>query len=474
MDFVLGIDLGTSYFKLGLFDRAGEIRGLGRIFVPKDTGDGSRSEVPVHRFWELLNQALNDACRQAGAQSQQIKAIGYSSQANSFLLLDKQKKPLTPLILWSDNRARDIENVEALFQKKDFLERMGLGIECSHQFCVAKCVWFQTHQPDLWARAAHLMTISDYFTWSITDQPLGDSGTAALLGLLDLRTRKWQPDIIDLSNIQLSTPLLPGTVAGKITARGARRLNLPANIPFVVGSLDHHIAGIGAGAGHIADMSESTGTVLACLKLDSGYYPRKNICTGNGLSEDQVYQLAFEGNGAGSLEWYQRTQAPGLTIPELVQLAAAVPIGSEGLVARPNADSYPALEGFAGISPNHQQSHFTRAILESTAASLVQLVDHLSGGDPPKRIVATGGGAASDLLLQIKADLLGIEFITTQSSVPACRGAAMLAALAAGWFRTLEKISGEWVKVDRRFKPISENHSAYLEWYHQWKALTAK
>ena len=104
MELVLGIDLGTSYFKLGLFDRTGKLHGFGRVLVEKDTENGNRCQLPVERFWSLLCQGLTEACKQAQAQPEDIKAVSYSSQANSFVLLGEDSQPLTALILWPDSR----------------------------------------------------------------------------------------------------------------------------------------------------------------------------------------------------------------------------------------------------------------------------------------------------------------------------------------------------------------------------------
>ena len=462
MDYVLGIDLGTSYFKLGLFNRDGELCGLGRVYVPKDVGDGSQSEVPIDRFWKLLQQGLQDACQQAQTLPNRIKAVAYSSQANSFLLLDRNKNPLTPIILWNDNRANGIKNIEDIFHQNDFLEKSGLGVECSHQFCVSKLLWFQQHQQDTWTRTAYLMTISDYLTYSLTGKSVGDAGTASLLGLLNIHSKHWQKNIIDLTQIQLSIPLTPGTFAGEISQNGAELLGLKKDVPFVVGSLDHHMAGIGAGLNHIADISESTGTVLACLKFVSEFTPKKNICTGLGLKPGHYFQLAFDDNGAGALEWYQQNYANECTNNELEQLARCIDIGSNGLIAKPNAHNYNELDGFFHKSSKHHHGHFARAIMESSALSLVQLLQLLSANNPPKRIVATGGGAKSDLWLQIKSDMLGIEFITTKTHEPACMGAAMLASV-------LKK--NPFIKISKLFQPIPENHEKYVDWYKKIQTI---
>src|ERR1017187_3330883 len=105
MSLLLGIDLGTSYFKVGLFDAAGALKGLGRAAVEKDVPAPRRSQLPVPRFWSLLRRALTEALTQAGANAREIAAVSYSSQTNSFVLLDRADSPLTPIVLWTDERA---------------------------------------------------------------------------------------------------------------------------------------------------------------------------------------------------------------------------------------------------------------------------------------------------------------------------------------------------------------------------------
>ena len=465
MEYVLGVDFGTSYFKMGLFNHQGDLCGLGRVAVVPDQGDGSRSEIPLSRFWSLLRSGLAEACRQAQAKPGQIRAVAYASQANSFVLLDRYRHPLTPIILWNDQRGRDLPQTEKIFEKKDFLHCTGLGIACNPEFCVAKITWMQKHQPELLLKAAHLLTLSDYFVFSLTGAPVGDAGTASLLGLLNLHTLTWLGDVIDLADLHLSTPLIAGTIAGGVSRQGVALLGLNENVPVVLGSLDHHLAALGAGLGSIAEMSESTGTVLACLKDTAEFLPRPGICTGLALNKGAYYQLCFSGNGAASLEWYCQTYAPESSMADLEQGAAAVEIGSAGLLARPDARRYPDLSGFLNRKAVHSPVVYVRAIMESTAADLTQLVNALATDNLPKKITATGGGAQSDLWLQIKADLLGIEFIRTATKAPACMGAAMLAARAIGWFPDLATLSQTWIKIKKWFHPIPANQEKYQAWY---------
>jgi len=477
MPLFLGIDLGTSYFKLALFDEGGRCCGLGRVPVESDAGDGSLCELAVDRFWASLRNALSESLQQAGADSAEIQGVAYSSQANSFLLLDERHRPLTPLVLWPDMRASDVDpRVQALWERDDFLDVTGTGL-LTAGFAMAKLCWFQRHRPDLWARVRRVQTISDHLVFSLTGNQVGDGGTAGLLGLVDLRRRDWWDEALEA--IAIDRALLcvlqsPGTLAGEITAQGGERLGLKPGTPMAVGSLDHHVAAIGAGVGRFAQFSESTGTVLACLRCADAFEPRRDCFMGSGAAGRGYYQLSCDHNGAGVLEWYQQTCAPHLSVAELVAQAASVPIGSEGLVALPSANQHPDLEGFRQRTARHGDGHFVRAIMESTAASLSGIVDALCPACRPERIVATGGGARSDLWLQIKADLLGVEFVRPACREPACLGAAMFAAVAAGRFESLEQAGSAWTSIEGRFLPDPEAHEAYGRWHARYAKAVAE
>jgi sugar (pentulose or hexulose) kinase len=210
---------------------------------------------------------------------------------------------------------------------------------------------------------------------------------------------------------------------------------------------------VGGGLGQIADLSESTGTVLACLNFSEQHQLADNRCVGPGLTGKHYYQLAFNDDGASGLEWYQNKYAPKLSIEQLIALAEKVSPGCDGLTARRLANSYSDLDGFENKTKQHTPGHFVRAMMESTATSLAQLVDDLCAKEKPSRIVATGGGAKSDLWLRIKADILGLEFVTTNCPEPACRGAAMLASQACGWFDSSKHAANAWVSIAKDFPP---------------------
>ena len=189
------------------------------------------------------------------------------------------------------------------------------------------------------------------------------------------------------------------------------------------------------------------------MNFNKQYQPAPDRCLGPGIDGEYYYQLAFNGNGAAALEWYQKKHAPDLSIAQLISLAGKIPPGCDGLTAHPSANHHDDLTGFENKTSSHTHGHFIRAIMESTAKSLSQLIADLSSNERPQRIVATGGGSKSDLWLQIKADMLGIEFVTTNCDEPACKGAAILAAAANKWFTNTASAAHAWVAPAKHLPP---------------------
>ncbi len=449
MRLLLGIDFGTSYFKVGLFDAAGRLQGLGRVAVQAE-GTAGRAELPVPRFWALLRTALGSALSDARANLADIAALAYSSQANSFVLLDAADAPLTPLVLWTDARAEPIApELERFSRRPEFAPKVGFS-GWSGGFAVAKCGWYQDRAPELWARVRHVATLPDYFTFALTGERKIDASAASFLGLYDLERGGWWRAALEAARLQpaqLAAPVPPGTMVGRTGTHAAERFGLPAGLPLAVGGLDHHVAALGSGLGRLGDVSISTGTVLAAMTLVPAPSPRPGCFHGPDFTAGRFYRLAFDPAGAGQLEDYQRQFGGGQTLEQLLALAAAAPA----------AGAPPANLGTA------DRGAAVRFLLEKIAATHRRLIGEVTGGASVSRIIATGGGARSPLWLQIKADLCGVPVVAPQSPERACLGAAVLASVAAGWHRDVAEAADAMVSAGRVFEPDLRNVARYRE-----------
>jgi len=429
MKYRLGIDLGTSYFKFSIYDQTLNLNGLGRVTVEKDTTKGFLCEVPSSRFIHLLKTGIHQACEKTDISPSQIDVVGYSSQANSFILLDENYSPLTPLILWPDNRVGKLyPEIEQLWNDKSFLKITGIGITPPPELCINKLLWFKYECPDVWNKVRHVMTISDYLTFLFTGRNAGDIGTASLLGLIDCEKGCYWAKAFEILglNVTLFSPRFQvGTLLGTTNNNICRLTGIRSNIPFYAGSLDHHMAAMGAGLARIADASVSIGTVLACVNFTSQYRPKTDICI-SPWKDNQFCQLVFDENGAISIEWYKTSFASDYSIEQLVHMASEVG-SSNGLIAKPTPFKYCGLEtAFNNIKLHHSHGHFIYALMESTADTLKDLVNKLCFAQKPEKIIATGGGAQSDLWLKICSEKLQLDIVRDNCPEPATKGAVLL------------------------------------------------
>jgi sugar (pentulose or hexulose) kinase len=301
----------------------------------------------------------------------------------------------------------------------------------SPQSAVSKWRWFQRHESALWRRSRRVQTLSDYFTYSLTGERVGDAGTAAFLGLYDLHRQEWWPAALaafEIPREKLSTPLLPGTRCGRTTAHASDLLGLPPGIPFAVGSLDHHAGALGAGLGPLARVSTTTGTVLAVLTVIDHVTAREDCYHGLQVDRGSYYCLAFDSAGAGRLEEYHRQHAPELTLDQLLQLAA---------------------------TPTENHGRAAQCLLLEIAARHRRLVDRVAGARFRGNILATGGGSRSPLLLQIMANTLECPVVTSRPLEAGCLGAALFAAVAAGHFARMADAQQAMVHAGSSFLPES-------------------
>lgn len=450
MILLLGVDFGTSYFKVGLFDATGALRGLGRVAVSNTTNGPRRSELPVGTFWRLLRMGLAEALAQAEARAEDIVGLSYSSQANTFVLLDRNNNSLTPFVIWNDRRAHPLEAAVAEFGgTEEFRCTTGLAGLAAESAAV-KCRWFQAHEPAVWARTARVMTLPEYFTFTLTGETAGDAGTAALTGLWATATGGWWSKAQEFFRVApgtLSTPLTPGTPCGRTGSRARDLLGLAPGVRFAAGGLDHYMAAVGSGLDRLGDASISTGTVLAALQLVDKVEPVADCYHGPHF-DGRFYRLAFDPAGANQLEDYQRQFAPHLDIAQLTALAAMVPPGTP-------AES--------GLSEQGDRRHamLVRGLMERISATHRTLLHRLRAPRPASRVIATGGGARSSEWLQINADMLDATIVAPKCPERACLGAAAFAAVAAGLFSAIPQALLAMVHSDRVMTPRASAVAVY-------------
>lgn len=469
MKYVIGYDLGTSYFKAVVIDERGDCVGIGRVKTPKKR-EGSIVTIAPDQFWKALRETTLAALGTAGIKPEDVSSISYASQTNTFLLLDEKRKPLTDFYVWSTvfDPAVD-EKLSDLWNDSSYLAATGLGINGTG-LTAAKLLWIQRHHPGIWNNVRYIANISDYFMYGLTEAWVADSSTSSLLGYLDINRGDWWQKALDCLGIDravLPRVIPMGDFAGTITKEGSSMIGLHSGIPVFAGGLDHVVAAIGAGLGVHANMSESTGTVLACLAVKPYIAPRERITIGP-FPEPQAYAyLSFCESGAEVIEDYHDRCFPELTIDEMLTKVDQSPVGSSGIYYLDDPDSVLELpDRFIRERTDRtcSQADEIRGILEALAYRTLKLSEHLIGDHEIRQLVATGGGNRSRELLTIKADMFFSEIITCEQKELGAFGAALIAAHGIKWFSSIHEAQKAWVRVSQRIQPDYHRHQQYLEW----------
>jgi sugar (pentulose or hexulose) kinase len=429
--FVLGLDLGTTNIKAVVVNNAGEIAGLGSLRFGAQRDDQGHCEIPPEHFISTVRQTIALACWNAQISATQIQGISYGSQANTFVLLDSSDAPKTPVIIWSDRRAFPLQNSLTRFlESEEFLRHTGFSMPVP-ELALSKLATMNGSDLFSPSKKLRFFSLSDYLIYLLTGEHVGDQATASLTGLWSQEKDCWWPEALEFTGLPHSAfpwAKLPGQQVGVVSSLGARLFGLTSGTLVAAGTLDHHAAAWGAGIGTVAPCSESSGTVTACLRLLPTRRVSKDYFLGPDLIPGHWYACAFSSFGASALEHYRDSHRPGVPIQDLLKEALDCEEGRG-----------------TGVT--------VRKILDQLNGELYRLLRMLDPETRPKAIIATGGGARSNLWLQLKATTLGISFLRTASPEPGAYGAAMIAAAASGWYNTVQQAAGDWVKVQDRFDP---------------------
>ena len=466
MKTVLTLDLGTSYFKSALVDADGRLCALDRTPAPITRTAGGLCEMSPDQFRETVTQAVRRLADTAPGGISEVAAVTFSTQTNSFLLLDEGNRPLTPFVIWADERAMSMtDRVQELSRAAGFQETTGV-VQLDCQYVPAKLLWLQSRRPDVWREARRFCLISDYLTLWFTGRHVTESGAAGLLGLVDVHRLQWWDWACEQTHLPQSW--LPhivraGTDLGSITPDVADTFGLPRTCRFVVGCLDQYAGAMGAGNIVPGMVSETTGTVLATARCSQGFdaAAAPHLFQGPAFDDGVFFQMLFGSTSANLLEWYRSHLSERPSFEALCNLAANIQPGAEGLRLGPDPTRGTPEEAFIGRGDQHATGHAVRSIMETVAFALADQMDRLCGSERPVEVRSCGGAARSETWLQIKADVTGVPFVRTEFPSPACLGSAMLAARALGWGE-LDGLARAWVRTIPPRVPDPRNHEFYL------------
>lgn len=471
MGYVIGFDLGTSFFKCAIVNKEGSCLSVGRVQTPKKQ-KGKFVLINPSEFWQAIRECVSSACLQAGVEVSAIEGVCYGSQANTFLLMDANFEPVTDLIVWTTQLEDELSpEYESFFNSSAFSDRSGYkGLGKGSM--VSNYTWLRSHRPDLCEKSSHLVTISDLFMYGLTGERASDSSSASLLGLLDVHTNDWNDLFLEKTQIErkaLGKLHRIGEFIGYCATPLSQEIGFAQSAKLFSGGLDHVISAYGAGVGSIGDASESTGTVLGAVTLKDSFAYSPKVYIGPAMQEGEFSYLAFFDKGAEALEVVHDEHYLELSFAEMFPEADRSPIGSNGVIFDDMQGSFILPDGMQGRAEDK-----LRAVNETLAFRLLQLIEHLTELHPGMRIVSHGGGNKSRPLLQTKADMFDCTMCVGREKELGTYGSAMVAACGLSWFPTIEEVQQAWVRVLEEFVPDEASHQEYKKWLETRKTLAGE
>ncbi len=477
-DIVIGIDSSTTATKAIAWKPDGTMVGEGRSAIPLLSPANNWYEQNPQDWWLSACEALQQLLRQV--DSTRVAAISISNQRETVVPLDQDGKPVRPAIVWLDQRCE--EEVGWLAGR--------VGGERIHQITgkppdvapvAYRIAWMLRHEEELFRRTTMFADVHAYLVWRLTGSFQTSWASADPLGLFDMERQNWSQEILEALNLspeRLPQAARPGTVIGEISESAAKATFLCPHTPVVAGGGDGQAAGLGVNAlgGGRAYLNLGTAAVGGIYSSEyqiGNAWRTMGSCSGEGY----YFETSLRA-GTFLIDWFAHhvccASANSIALlRELESEAAAIPVGSNGLLALPYWGAVmtpywdPLARGcWVGLSGFHRRGHLYRSLLEGIALeqALVTGMIEDATGISVKEFIAIGGGAVSDLWCQIMADATGKSILLSRTLEASCLGAAICAAVGTGLYASAADAAAAMSdKAPRETQPSPENRQKYAD-----------
>jgi xylulokinase len=488
MALMLGIDIGTTSTIGILIDDEGRTLALAQRPTLLFSERPGWAEEDPGQWWDNACAIVGEILAKAGQSATDIAAVGVTGMLPAVVLLDADGRLLRRSIQQSDARTgAEVAELAAALDEAAFVRRTGNGI--NQQLVAPRLRWLKRHEPEVFGNIATVLGSYDYINWRLTGTRVIERNWALEAGFLDLASGRIDPELVGLGHIDPEhlPPVQPShEVIGEVTRATAAATGLAAGTPVVAGCADHVASAFVAGIRRDGDLLLKFGGAGDILLATDRPKPDPRLFLDHHLVPGLFMPNGCMACSGAVLNWIVRELAGGLedtTSGEtpharLDRLAADVPPGAEGLILLPYflGEKTPIHDPYArgtlvGLGLHHSIGHIWRAALEAVAFGFrhhVEVLEEL--GQSVRRVVASDGGAASRVWMQIAADVLGRPVELLAGHPGSCLGAAYLAGVAVGAFPGWDEIA-RYVRPAGVAAPDPANADRYARHYALYREL---
>jgi xylulokinase len=457
---VLALDIGTSEAKGGLITADGRMVATARVGYPMDFDPTTgRSEQDPGSWW----RAVSTITHQLASAPSSIAAICCVGQGPTLVTVDRASEATRAAVTWMDSRiSSEAGGIEA-----------AIGASGWAQGILPAARWVERHDPDAASRARWYLNSWEWAALRLTgvaartrspgQEPI-DPDHAAAAGLAAERL----PPVIDA-----------GSIVGRLSAPAAAELGLPAEIPVSAGTVDSFASFHGAGLVDPGDAIDTGGTSGGlAVYWDSAIAVRETWVAPAPLPGRWMVGGAMTSTGR-ALDWFATDVVGGVDAASLIQAAAPIEPGAQGLVFLPYLAGErspiwdPLARGaFVGLTLGHRAPHLARAIMEGAALALRHVATPiLAAGIRIDELRVTGGTASHDPWNQIKADVMGVSVAVPEVREAALLGGAIMGAVGLGWHPDTVAAIRTMVRFDHRCEPNPANRETYDTLFDAYTSL---
>jgi xylulokinase len=500
--YLLGVDLGTSGAKAGIFDEKGELISTAKEEYHFQHPNPGWSEIDPEEVWQKAGSVIRDCVKESGLDAEQIVAMGLSVLGETFMFVDEEGKPVYNAIEGMDARAQAYQEYISWFKERfsaeEIFQRTSYPISSLPP--VPKILWFRENRPEVLEKTDKFVTFQDFAVWRLTGTPAIDYSMASRLMLFDTMEKNWIEEYLDVMGISadhFSPTVESAHPVGELSESAAEELGLKPGILVVPGAHDQSCAALGVGVVREGVASDGTGSVEAITTATkTPITSLEMLARGQGsqchVRADLWLALGFHLAAGSLVRWYrdqlgqweqEKALKEGKDPFDLITEAAqSSPPGAKGLLLFPHWSGAgtgrdPALNpnsrgGIVGFTLAHSKADLSRAIFEGITFEARFIVESLeSSGIPIKELVVTGGGAKSPFWLQLKADITGKRIVVPEVTEASLLGAALLAGVGAGVYASLEDAVDQACRTVSAFEPNSDVSAIYDRIFPIYKDL---
>ena len=493
VNYLIGIDLGTSGTKTVLFDQNGAAIASATVEYPLYQPKNGWAEQEPSDWWQAAAATVRRVIDESGVAPEAIKGVGLSGQMHGRVMLDEAGEPLRRSIIWSDGRtSQEWEEITALVGRQRLIEITANPALTG--FTASKILWVRRHEPKLYAKCRHILLPKDYIRYQLTGEFATEVSDASGMNLLDVPNRCWSGEILEKLEIDgalLAKMYESCEVTGQITPRAAALTGLAAGTPVVGGAGDNAAAAVGTGVverGRAFTTIGTSGVVFAHsdrVTID----PQGRVHTFCSAVPGAWTVMSCTLAAGLSLKWLrdqffteEMKTAEGMGVDPyflMDQQAGRVPIGANRLIFLPYlmGERSPLLDEnsrgvFFGLSAIHTKYDLLRAVMEGVTYSQRQCLDVLRGmGVVSTEMLACGGGGSSPLWRQMLADVYGCPVKTVVSKEGPALGAAILAGGGAGLYPNVQEACRGMIQTNPAQQPDAQASEQYERFYQVYQSL---